>query len=136
VPNFSQVTVVGHLCRDPEIKYLPSGTAVCDLSLGVTDREKRNGEWVDAASFFDVVLFGKQAETASQYLTKGSPCLIAGKLRQRRWEKDGQKRSKVEIVGDRMQLLSNKGGGPRQTTEEAQPEPADDGNQDLDNIDF
>jgi single-strand DNA-binding protein len=136
VPNYSHVTVVGHLCRDPEVKYLPSGMAVCDLSLGVTDREKRNGEWVDAASFFDVVLFGKQAETAGQYLAKGSPCLIAGKLRQRRWEKDGVKRSKVEIVGDRMQLLGNKGDSVRRTADEYQPEPPADDNQDFDITDF
>ena len=91
-----------------ELKYLPSGTAVADISLAVNSKRKQNEEWVDQVDFFDVTLFARTAEIASEYLSKGSPALIEGRLKQETWEKDGQKRSKVKVVGERLQLLGSR----------------------------
>ena len=108
--SFNRVVLVGNLTRDVEIRYISSGTAVTDISLAVNDRVKKNNEWVDETSFFDVTLWGRTAEVASEYLSKGSSVLIEGRLKQERWEQDGQKRSKVKVIGEKMQMLSRTGG--------------------------
>ena len=109
--SFNRVILVGNLTRDVELRYTPGGTAVTDISLAVNDRVKRNDEWMDEVSYFDVTLWGRTAEVAGEYLSKGSPVLIEGKLKQDRWEQDGQKRSKVKVIGEKMQMLSNRSGG-------------------------
>jgi len=110
--SFNRVILMGNLTRDIELRYLPSGMAVAEFSIAVNDRRKTaDGNWVDEASFFDIVLFGRTAEVASEYLSKGSPTLIEGKLKQDTWEKDGQKRSRVKVIGERMQLIGTKSGG-------------------------
>lgn len=110
--SFNRVVLMGNLTRDIELRYLPSGMAVSEFSLAVNDRRKTSeGNWVDEASFFDITLFGRTAEVASEYLSKGSPVLIEGRLKQDTWEKDGQKRSKVKVIGERMQMIGSKGGG-------------------------
>ena len=110
--SFNRVILVGNLTRDPELRYIPSGTAVTDIGLAVNDRVKRNDQWVDEATFIDVTLWGRTAEVASEYLSKGSPVLIEGRLKLDQWETpEGQKRSKLKVVGERMQLLSSRGGG-------------------------
>src|SRR3974390_1602232 len=88
--------------------------AVTDVGLAVNDRRKTaTGEWVEEVTFVDVTLWGRTAETVSEYLTKGSPVLIEGRLKLDTWEKDGQKRSKLKVVGERMQMVGGKtGGGP------------------------
>lgn len=111
--NFNRVILVGNVTRDVELRYIPSGLAVTDLGLAVNDRRKNaSGEWVEETTFVDVTLWGRQAEVASEYLGKGAPVLIEGRLRLDTWEaQDGQKRSKLRVVGERMQLLPRGGGG-------------------------
>jgi single-strand DNA-binding protein len=111
--SFNRVILVGNLTRDPELRYTPSGTAVCDIGLAVNDRVKNSaGEWVDETTFVDVTLWARTAEVASEYLSKGSPVLIEGRLKLDNWEtNDGQKRSKMRVVCEKMQMLSGRGGG-------------------------
>lgn len=109
--SFNRVVLVGNLTRDPELRYIASGTAVTDIGLAVNERVKRNEQWVDEANFFDITLWGRTAEVANEYLAKGSSVLIEGRLKFEQWEKDGQKRSKVKVVGEKMQMLGGKAGG-------------------------
>lgn len=110
--SFNRVILVGNITRDPELRYIPSGTAVTELGLAVNDRRKnQNGEWIDETTFVDVTLWSRQAEVACEYLSKGSPVLIEGRLKLDTWETDGQKRSKLRVVGERMQMLGARGGG-------------------------
>jgi single-strand DNA-binding protein len=109
--SFNRVVLVGNLTRDVELRYIPSGTAVTDISLAVNERVKKNDQWVEEANFFDVTLWGRTAEVAGEYLSKGSSVLIEGRLRLEKWEQDGQKRSKVKVIGEKMQMLGGKGGG-------------------------
>ena len=113
--DINLVTLVGRLTREAELKYTNSGLAVCKFSLAVNRRKRSGDQWTDEVSYFDVVLWGKQGEAIQQYLGKGKQIAVSGELRQNRWEQDGQKRSKVEIVASNVQLLggssSNSGGG-------------------------
>lgn len=110
--SFNRVVLVGNLTRDPELRYIPSGTAVSDIGIAVNDRVKRGDQWVDEATFVDVTLWGRTAEIANEYLSKGAPVLIEGRLKLERWEKDGQKHSKLKVVGERLQMLGAREGGP------------------------
>ena len=110
--SYNRVVLVGNLTRDPELRYTPSGTAVTDIGLAVNDRRKNaQGEWVEETTFVDVTLWGRTAEIASEYLGKGAPALIEGRLKLDTWESDGQKRSKLKVIGEKLQLLSARGGG-------------------------
>jgi single-strand DNA-binding protein len=110
--SFNKVILMGNLTRDVEIRYIPSGMAVAEVGLAVNDRRKgQNGEWVEETTFVDVTLWGRQAEIAGEYLSKGSPVLIEGRLKLDQWEKDGQKRSKLRVVAENMRMLGGKGGG-------------------------
>lgn len=109
--SFNRVILVGNLTRDIDLKYTPSGTAVTDIGLAVNDRVKKNNEWVDETTFVDVTLWGRTAEVAGEYLSKGSPVLIEGRLKLDSWETDGQKRSKLRVVCEKMQMLSGRSGG-------------------------
>ena len=111
---YNRCILIGNLTRDPEVKYLPSGTAVVDLGLAVNHRVKRNEEWVDEVDFIDITIFGRQAEVAGEYCTKGSPLMVEGRLKLEQWEQDGNKRSKLKVIGENIQLLSQKGGGGEQ----------------------
>jgi single-strand DNA-binding protein len=108
--DVNSVVIVGRLTRDAELKYLNSGTAVASLSLAVNRSKKEGDQWVSEANFFDVSYFGKGAEGVKPYLTKGTQIAVQGSLRQDRWEKDGQKFSKVAIVADSIELLGSRGG--------------------------
>ncbi|MCC9607606.1 single-stranded DNA-binding protein [Blastopirellula sp. JC732] len=114
--SFNRVILVGNLTRDVEVRYIQSGSAVAEIGLAVNDRRKTaSGEWVDETTFVDVTLWGRTAEIASEYLSKGSPVLVEGRLKLDTWETDGQKRSKLRVVGEKMQMLSARGpgqGGP------------------------
>jgi single-strand DNA-binding protein len=131
--SYNRVILVGNLTRDVELKYLPSGTAVADVGVAVHDRRKtQSGEWVEEPTFVDVTLWGRTAEVASEYLGKGSPLLIEGRLKLDTWETDGQKRSKLKVIGERMQMLGGRGGGsgrgsaaPADASETSQPVSAD-----------
>ena len=108
--SFNRVILMGNVTRDPELRYIPSGTAVSDLGLAVNDRRKNaSGEWVDETTFVDVTLWGRTAEIACEYLNKGSPVFIEGRLKLDTWEKDGKKNYKLRVVGERLQLIGAKG---------------------------
>ncbi len=110
--SYNRVILVGNLTRDIEIKYTQGGTAVTDIGLAVNDRRKTaTGEWVEETTFVDVTLWGRTAEVASEYLSKGSPILIEGRLKLDTWETEGQKRSKLRVVCDRMQMLGGRSEG-------------------------
>ncbi|QEF97653.1 Single-stranded DNA-binding protein [Stieleria maiorica] len=110
--SYNRVILVGNLTRDIELRYIPSGQAVSDVTVAVNDRRKTaSGEWVDEATFVDVTLWGRNAEVASEYLSKGSPVLIEGRLKLDRWETDGQKRSKLRVICEKMQMLGGRSGG-------------------------
>ncbi len=115
--SYNRVILVGNITRDIELKYTQGGTAVTDIGLAVNDRRKTaTGEWIDETTFVDVTLWGRTAEVASEYLGKGSPILIEGRLKLDTWESEGQKRSKLRVVCDRMQMLGGRsegGGGAR-----------------------
>ncbi len=109
--SYNRVVLVGNITRDPELRFIPSGTAVSEIGLAVNDRVKKGDQWVEETTFVDVTLWGRQAEIANEYLSKGSSVLIEGRLKLDRWEKEGQKHSKLRVVGERMQMLGGKGGG-------------------------
>ena len=110
--SFNRVILLGNVTRDPELRYIASGSAVTEIGLAVNDRRKGpNGDWIEETTFVDVTLWARTAEIASEYLTKGSPVLIEGRLKLDTWEKDGKKNSKLRVVGERMQLLGGKSGG-------------------------
>ncbi|MFV2069909.1 MAG: single-stranded DNA-binding protein [Pirellulales bacterium] len=109
--SYNRVILVGNLTRDPELRYIPSGTAVSEISLAVNDRIKRDGQWVEETTFVDVTLWARTAEIANEYLSKGSNLLIEGRLKLDTWENnEGQKRSKLRVIADRMQMLGARGG--------------------------
>lgn len=105
--GLNSVTLGGNLTRDPELRYTQGGTAVLSMSVAVNEsRKDGNGEWADYPNYIDMTLFGKRAESVSDYLSKGTYVAVTGRLHQNRWEKDGQKRSKVEVVVDNIHFQS------------------------------
>ena len=111
--DINRVTLVGRLTRDPELRHLPSGSAVLQLGLAVNGRQKDEmGNWTDKPNFFDVKVFGNQAEMLSQHLAKGRRVGVDGRLDWSSWEAaDGTKRSKVEVVAQSVQFLDSRGDG-------------------------
>lgn len=110
--SYNRVILMGNLTRDVQLRYTPSGTPVTEIGLAVNDRRKgQNGEWIDETTFVDVTFWGRTAEVASEYLSKGSPVFIEGRLKLDTWEKDGQKNYKLRVVCDRMQLLGSRSDG-------------------------
>ena len=109
--NYNRVLLMGHLTRNPEIRYTPSGTAVADLGLAVNDSYKNKaGETIEQVCFVDVVVWSRQAETAAEYLHKGSPVFVEGRLQLDQWEnQQGEKRSKLRVRADRVQFLGAPG---------------------------
>jgi len=127
--SLNRVILLGNVTRDPELRYIANGTAVTELGLAVNDRHKNaTGEWVEETTFIEVTLWARTAELASEYLSKGSPVLIEGRLKFDSWDdkQTGQKRSKLRVVGDRMQFLGAKGqgGGGQGGGEGGGPRPA------------
>lgn len=109
--DINRVTLVGRLTRDPELRHLPSGTPVLQMGLAVNGRQKDDADnWTDKPNFFDIKVFGNQAEMLSQHLSKGRRVGIDGRLDWSSWEaQDGSKRSKVEIVANTVQFLDSRG---------------------------
>lgn len=105
--GFNRVVLMGNLTRDPELRQIPSGVAVADLGLAASEIYKnRDGEQVETTCFVDVEAWGRQAETCNEYLSKGSPVLVEGRLRFNRWETpEGQVRTKLRVRADRVQFL-------------------------------
>ncbi len=120
--SFNKVILVGNLTRDPEVRYTPKGSAVCDLGLAVNRQYSlENGEKREEVTFVDVVLWARLAEIAGEYLKKGRPVLIEGRLQLDSWDdkQSGQKRSKLRVVGETMQLLGSRPGSGGGEADEA-----------------
>lgn len=113
--SFNKVIIVGNLTRDPEVRFIPSGTAVCDISLAVNSQwtDRKSNERKEEVTFVEVTLWGRTAEIAGEYLAKGRTVLIEGRLHQDSWEdkESGQKRSKMKVIAESMQLLGSRDGG-------------------------
>jgi single-strand DNA-binding protein len=114
--NINRVVLTGNLTRDPELRNLPSGTAVCSLRIASNTRRKdQQGQWIDKPNYFDVTVWGAQGENCAQYLTKGRPVAVDGRLEWREFtDKDGNNRQAIEIVADSVQFLGGRddaGGG-------------------------
>jgi single-strand DNA-binding protein len=134
MPNLNKVMLMGNLTRDPEIKYTPKGTAVADISLAINRVWKNDaGQKQEDTTFVEVELWGRQAEIAGEYLKKGRPVYIEGRLKLDTWDdkQTGQKRSKMRVVGETLQLLGSRDGtnsgtssGASERTQSRPPRPA------------
>lgn len=110
--SLNQVTLMGNLTRDPELRQTPNGQNVTSFSLALNRSYKdQSGEWQEATDYIDIVCWGPLAERVAQYLSKGRRCLVQGRLQSRSWEQDGQKRSKVEVLANDVTFLDSRGGG-------------------------
>src|ERR1700742_1003329 len=110
--SFNQVTLMGNLTRDPELRTTPNGATVCSFSLALNRSYKNSeGNWTEATDYIDIVAWGPLGERVAQYLTKGRPALVSGRIQSRSWEQDGQKRNKVEVVANDVTFLGGPGGG-------------------------
>src|SRR5947207_15586095 len=112
--NINRVVLVGNLTRDPELRHTPSGTPVCKLRLAVNTRQKdAQGNWGDKPNYFDVTVWGNQGESCAQFLSKGRPVAVQGRLDWREWEaQDGSKRQAVEIIAESVQFLGSRSDNP------------------------
>lgn len=109
--SLNQVTLMGNLTRDPELRQTPNGQNVTSFSLALNRSYKdASGEWQEATDYIDIVCWGPLAERVAQYLSKGRRCLVQGRLQSRSWEQDGQKRSKVEVLANDVTFLDSRGG--------------------------
>jgi single-strand DNA-binding protein len=110
--SLNQVTLMGNLTRDPELRQTPTGQNVTSFSLALNRSYKdASGEWQEATDYIDIVCWGPLAERVAQYLSKGRRCLVQGRLQSRSWEQDGNKRSKVEVLANDVTFLDSRGGG-------------------------
>ena len=110
--SFNKITIVGYLGRDPELRYTPSGTAVCDFSVATSERRRGRdaGEGEEITTWFRVSMWGRQAEVANQYLQKGKLVYVEGRLSQREWtDRDGNKRMSLEVHGSDLQFIGSRG---------------------------
>lgn len=119
---FNRIILIGNLTRDPEIRYTPSGVAVATVPIAVNSRYKQGDEMKEETLFIDAIVFGRQAETCTQYLNKGRMVLVEGRLRERRWEYEGQKRSKFEVIASNIRFLSRRESADTQEIEQIPPE--------------
>jgi single-strand DNA-binding protein len=108
--NINICAITGNLTKDPELRSTPSGTPVCKLRVAVNSRRKdQSGEWVDKPNYFDVTVWGAQGENCANYLSKGRPVAVQGRLDWREWEaQDGSKRQAIEIIADSVQFLGSR----------------------------
>ena len=105
----NRVEITGNLTRDPELKLTTKGNTILSFSVAVNERQRNaSGEWEDYPNYIDCVMFGNRAETVSRFLAKGSKVVVEGRLHQSRWEKDGQRRSKLEVYVDNVEWMSPK----------------------------
>ena len=112
--NINRVVLVGNLTRDPELRHTPAGMAVCSLRIAVNTRRKDSatGQWTEKPNYFDITVWGNQGESCAQYLSKGRPVAVDGRLEWREWEdKQGNKRQSVDIIADSVQFLGSRDGG-------------------------
>lgn len=119
--GFNKVILLGNLTRDPQLKYLPNNTAVCEFGLAANRKWRdKDGNMRDDVCFVDISAFGRQGETINQYMTKGSAILIEGRLKLEQWTaQDGSKRSKLSVVAENFQFTGSRGGGGPQGGQDA-----------------
>ncbi len=128
--SFNRVILLGNLTRDPEVRYTPNGNAVANFAIAINRKYKSGDETKEEVSYFDIVVFGKQAENCGQYLNKGDAALIEGRLQQRRWDdkNSGEKRSKVEVAAQSVTFMPKRNGSQSYGQGAPEPEaPVDDG---------
>ena len=108
--------ISGNLTRDPDLRQTQGGMAIMSFSVAVNDRRRdpKTGEWSDYPNYIDCTMFGNRAESISKYLAKGSKVSVVGKLRWSQWERDGQKRSKIELIVDEIEMMSRQDGSQQQ----------------------
>ena len=106
---YNKIILIGNLTKDPELRYTPQGTPVASFRIAVNSRFKQSDEIKQETMFIDNVVFGKQAESCSKFLSKGSPVLVEGRLQERRWETNGQQKSKFEVIAQTVRFLSRRG---------------------------
>ncbi|MBF0504077.1 MAG: single-stranded DNA-binding protein [Candidatus Omnitrophica bacterium] len=116
--SLNSVNIMGNLTRDPEMKYTPSGKAVCSISIANNRVYTKNSEKVTEVSYFDVEVWGAAAENCAKYLTKGSGIIVEGRLRQDRWEKDGKTQSRVRISANAVHFM------PKRQNNSPEPDPS------------
>lgn len=122
--SFNQVILMGNLTRDPDLRQTPTGQSVCSFSLALNRSYKdKNDQWVEATDFVDVVAWGPLGERVAQYVTKGRPVLVNGRLQSRQWEQDGQKRSKIEVLASDVTFLGGRGEGDSNSGGGSDPAP-------------
>ncbi|MBF0517545.1 MAG: single-stranded DNA-binding protein [Nitrospirae bacterium] len=109
---YNKVIFMGNLTRDPELRYSPQGVAYATFAIAVNSKAKHGDEWKDEVLFMDITVLGKQAENCGEYLSKGSGILVEGRLRERKWETDGQKKSKFEVLAQTVKFLPRRGESP------------------------
>lgn len=121
--SINRVNISGNLTRDPEQRATQGGTSITTFGIAVNDRRRdpQSGEWKDYPNFIDCVVFGNRADALAKLLTKGMKVAVEGKLRWSQWEKDGQKRSKIEVIVDEVEFLSQRQQGNQQP-EQQQPQ--------------
>jgi single-strand DNA-binding protein len=127
VASYNKVLLMGNLTRDPELRYTPSGAAVCEFAIAINNNyTTKQGEKREEVTFVDITAWARQAEICAEYLKKGRPVFVEGRLKQDRWEdqKTGQKRSKMSVTAERVQFLGAGGGGGRGGGGESEPPPA------------
>jgi single-strand DNA-binding protein len=107
---YNKIILIGNLTKDPELRYTPQGTPVASFRIAVNSKYKQSDEVKQETLFIDNVVFGKQAESCSKYLNKGSSVLVEGRLQERRWEANGQQKSKFEVIAQSVRFLSRRGG--------------------------
>lgn len=107
---YNKIILIGNLTKDPELRYTPQGTPVASFRLAVNYKYKQSDEMKQETMFIDIVVFGKQGESCSKYLNKGSSVLVDGRLQERRWETNGQQKSKFEVIAQSVRFLSRRGG--------------------------
>ena len=110
--SLNQVTLMGNLTRDPEVRQTPSGQSVASFSLALNRsyKDQKTNEWVETTDYVDIVAWGPLGERVGQYLSKGRRCLVQGRLQSRSWEQDGQKRNKLEVLANDVTFLDGRGG--------------------------
>lgn len=119
--SHNRVILLGNITRDIEVRHTPQGTPVTDMGIAVNDKRKNAaGEWVDEVTYVDITLWGRLAEVAGQYCRKGSPIFVEGRLKLDTWEADGQKKSKMRVIGEKIQLLGGREGAGGGRSEEAE----------------
>lgn len=115
--DINKVFEIGRLTKDASVEFIQTGTPKCEISIAVNRSVKKGNDWVDEVSYFNVTIWGKTAQNLEKYLKKGTQICVEGYLKQDRWEKDGQKQSRVSIVAEKVQLLGSGKGGDSQNND-------------------